>query len=285
MKISRVMVIYNPNSTGNGKVNALAFAKECRASGIDVDVRETEYAGHAVKIARDAASSKSVDMIVSSSGDGGYHEVVNGVLTSDNPETITGVLPSGNANDHFNFVHDEDIVPRILKGDVARIDVIVVETDEWTRYAHSYVGLGVTPQIGKVLTEHTLNLAKEALIVVTHLFKVHPVKIAFNGKNHRYDNIVFSNIGRMSKYLTLSSDAAVDDGQFEVTMKKHSTAFELIRHLAKAAISEADATQMRTFHFTVMRKTSIQLDGEVYTLVAGARVKIDCQKQKLRCIV
>lgn len=282
----QTIIIFNPNSTGDGKKNAEELRDALLSAGGEAELLETEHAGHAEELAQEIANKNESAYIASSSGDGGYHEVINGILSSQHPQVVAGVLPSGNANDHYNFVHRGDIVERIKKGDVDIIDVLKVETAQWTRYAHSYVGLGVTPQIGEVLTKSTLNPLKESWLVATNLFKTHPVKILVEGNVRRYDHLVFSTIGKMSKYLTLDKNASVTDGQFEITAKRHGTAFELLRHFLSAAVSDSNnAIKAERQAMTILRSTTIQLDGEVYTLKKGDRVVIACEKNTIRCIV
>lgn len=279
-------IIFNPNSTGDGRKNAEELRDALEAVGIKADLIETEHAGHAEEIAKSIADKNELAYIVSSSGDGGYHELINGVLTSKNPNVVVGVLPSGNANDHYNYVHRGDVVARIQAEDTDTIDVLKVETSTWTRYAHSYVGLGVTPQIGEVLTKNTLNPLKESWIVASHLFKIHPVKVSINGALRRYDHMVFSTIGKMSKYLTLDENASVTDGLFEVTVKRHGTIFDLLRHFFKAVAANGGETQKaERKELTILRATTIQLDGEVYNLAKGDNVVITCEHKILRCIV
>ncbi len=284
--LTETTIIFNPNSTGHGRENAEELRDILVAKGLAAKLVETEHAGHGEEIACQVANENPDAYIVSSSGDGGYHEVINGVLSSNNPFVVTGVLPSGNANDHYNFVHRGDTATRLVAEDVDEIDVLKIETPEWTRYAHSYAGLGVTPQIGEVLTKNSLNFFKESWLVVTHLFKIHPVKLSIDNQTQRYDHLVFSTIGKMSKYVVLDNDASVTDGQFEITSKHHGTILGLLKHFLHAALAKIDdVSKAENKEFTVLRATTIQLDGEVYDLRKGDLVKVTCEKNKLRCIV
>lgn len=286
-KTTHVTIIYNPNSTGGGKENAEKLQAQLEARGLTtILIRETEYAGHALKLAQAVAEEQGTAMVISSSGDGGYHEVINGVLTSKKPTLLTGVLPSGNANDHYHFVHRGDTAERIINGDEDVIDLIKITTPKWTKYAHSYAGLGMTPQIGEVLTKAKLNPVRETWLVVTNLFKVRSVKVRMNGRASRYDHVVFSNIGHMSKYLTLSEDASVTDGKIELTKVRSRSFINLLRHLLHAAvIGEDEAPQAERYELQLLNKATIQLDGEVYGLDRGDKIVVECAPRMLHCIV
>lgn len=284
--VSPVAIIFNPNSTGDGEANARALQKQLEAAGLKVELMPTKHAGHAITLAKKFADMHKSGMVISSSGDGGYHEVVNGVMQSKHPSVITGVLPSGNANDHYHSLHHGNTVKRIASGKYDEIDMLKVVTKSWTHFAHSYAGLGMTPQIGKELTKATLNPLLEAWLVIKNLVQIRPVKIQVNGVVQRYDNLVFSNTPRMSKYLTLSTEASVADGQFEITRVKTTKPWGLVQHLFRATAGQIDdAPQATTYTFTVLRKTTIQLDGEVYTIQPGDEVTVSCEHKKLRCIV
>lgn len=284
--ISHVHIIYNPNSTGESKKNAVACQNKLEKNSISASLHATKRAGHAKSLTRDFANKDKNCMVISSSGDGSYNEVVNGVLGSDNPRVITGVLPSGNANDHYHFVHRGTLAARITQADFDTIDMLHVATPRWQAYAHSYAGIGMTSQIGNELTKHDLNPLLEVWLVIKNLFSLHTVKITHDGSTRRYNHIVWSNIGRMSKVLTLDKNASVTDGKFEISAVKSTSLLSLLAYLLhRATIGGEDETSLDKYEFINRRKTTIQLDGEVYTLQKGDRVTITCKSKALRCIV
>ncbi len=284
--IKSVVIIFNPNSTGDGEKNARRLAAAVRAAGIPAKVVPTTHAGHGKTLAREYAERPTPTMIISSSGDGGYNEVINGVLASKNPDAIVGVLPSGNANDHYHYLHRGNTVRRIVRGDYQKIDVLQMTKGRMVRYAHSYIGLGMTPQIGEVLTKNQLNVFKEAWLVVRHLFTVRPVKIHVHGHTQRYDHLVFSNIARMSKYLKINDAGTMTDGEFEVIKVASGSLLGLLRHLFAAASVGASADDVTdTYQFTCLRDMKIQLDGEVVACKTGEVVTITSCQRKLRTIV
>jgi len=285
-KPSKVIIIYNPNSTGDGRKNAREFQAALKNKGISSELVATKHAGHAVDLARDFADKHPEGMVVSSSGDGGYHEVVNGVLSSKNPGVITGLLPSGNANDHYHFVHQGDTDQRVAAGKTKQLDMLKVVTPDWTHFAHSYVGLGMTPQIGQELTKHSLNRLKESWLVLKNIFVLKTVKIKRRSRVLRYKNLVFSNTGRMSKYLTLSKDARTDDGKFEITRVSDHSLLGLLRHLVRATANQIDSAPQASYYtFTALSNLSVQLDGEVYPVLSGQKVVITCEPKKLKTII
>ena len=289
---TKIIILYNPISTGPSLQNAESLSASLQETGVTqstIDVRKTDYAGHAEEIARSVASDTNT-VIISSSGDGGYHEIINGVLHSDKHGAATSLLPSGNANDHYNALKSSELLEKIASFETTAIDVLqidaVIDGKPWRRFAHSYAGIGVTPQIGQKLTEAKLNPITEIILVVKNLFRVSPVKIAINGQTHRYTSLVFSNISRMSKVLNLSDQASVTDGKFEITGSESSSVLSLLRHLFAASLMGLkDVRQEEVFQFRTLRPFAMQLDGEVYPLPSNTDVTITCRKKILTCIL
>lgn len=101
LPFDRVAVIFNPHSTGTARERAEGLRRElaARAPALPVDLVPTQYAGHAIELSR-AAASTGRPLVVSVSGDGGYNEVVNGVMQSGSTHAVCAVAAAGNANDH-----------------------------------------------------------------------------------------------------------------------------------------------------------------------------------------
>ena len=144
----------------------------------------------------------------------------------------------------------------------------------------------MTPQIGEVLTKNKLNPFKEFWLVLIHFFKVRPVKIAVDGDTKRFDHLVFSNIGRMSKYLKVADHGTIHDGEFEIIEVKSGTIGGLISYIFRAASTgvRADTTTDR-YTFTCLRSLKIQLDGEVVKFDEGDEIVITSERQLLNTIV
>lgn len=106
-----------------------------------VEIRQTEYAGHAVEIAKEikaAYEGKSDDecdtVVIATGGDGTIHEIANALAGTRVP---MGVLPLGTGNDFSRTVMDEQhrsnkelCLSDILTGNIriADIDLIKVES-------------------------------------------------------------------------------------------------------------------------------------------------------------
>jgi len=92
----RVVLIFNPASTGNAPALAAELRDELqrRQPDLPVTLQPTEHAGHARDLARDAARTGR-PLLVSVSGDGGYNEVVDGTMKAGNDAAVWRRAASG----------------------------------------------------------------------------------------------------------------------------------------------------------------------------------------------
>lgn len=87
-------LIVNPTS---GTADHLETVRS-RGTNYGYSIHETEYAGHAIELAREAATN-DVDVLAVAGGDGTLHEVVHGLADVDALDAVTvGVLPLGTEN-------------------------------------------------------------------------------------------------------------------------------------------------------------------------------------------
>ncbi|MBM3210541.1 hypothetical protein FJZ39_04365 [Candidatus Saccharibacteria bacterium] len=285
--ISKIIITYNPVSTGPSKKNALSLRRQlAQQLSVPIKVIQTTHVGHNIEIGK-KHSHESETLLLSSSGDGAYNELINGVLSGEN-KAITAVIPSGNANDHYSYLYSgTTLIEKIVQGSVKKMDALQLETATTSRYAHSYIGFGLTPDIGKKLTETKLTPGKEIWLVLRHLFSTRDILLTrADGRKERYDSLVFSNIGKMSKFLKLSTSADVRDGLMEINKQKDGSWADLIRHLLHLSIAgNNSAPKLAQSTFRVRRDTAVQLDGEVLTIPSGTQVQVFCRKRILRTIL
>lgn len=89
-----MLIVFNPVA-GRRRATALWQVLDVLVeNGVKVEVAETQYAGHATDLARQAAQA-GVAMVVAAGGDGTIAEVANGLLGTP---TCLGVIPLGTAN-------------------------------------------------------------------------------------------------------------------------------------------------------------------------------------------
>ena len=178
---SSITIIFNPNSTGDAPEKARQLAKEMKStmSTTAIHLLETKHAGHAEELAYKAAKKGREPLIVIASGDGGYNEVINGAMRAaqEGATPICAVHAAGNANDHRRAVQKQPLLESIMAHAVSPLDLLEVEWGDNKRYAHSYVGLGLTPAIAVELNRHTLSSFMEMFLVLKTFWRYQPFEI------------------------------------------------------------------------------------------------------------
>jgi diacylglycerol kinase (ATP) len=294
MSYSAISIIYNPNSTGDSAKNAdrLKTYLAKLYPNTEVKLQKTKYAGHAEKLAYDLSLNSKRPLIISSSGDGGYNEVINGAVMAqlEGAKPICAVMASGNANDHSRTLQDATLIEAIKAEKVRHIDLLKIEiknkNNSIERYAHSYIGLGLTPVVAVELNKTNLNALNELWIVLRTFYKYRPFKIKHEDTILKLDSIIFANISEMAKVLTISKFSKPDDGLFEVVSFRHGHKLKLLKKIVEATINGLEAPiQTKSYEFTVLRTMPAQLDGEVVRIRQKSLVKITSEHKVLRTVL
>ncbi len=287
----RIVLIFNPQSTGNAAESAEELRDELadRLGSVPLHLSPTRSAGHARDQAREAAGTGR-PLIVSVSGDGGYNEVVNGVMDAGNDRAVCAVRAAGNANDHRRTTREQPLADAIVAGDVRRIDLLRLTVgrgpDAVVRYAHSYIGVGLTPVVAVDLEEGGKGSWREIVSVVRGFsrFRPHPIELE-DGRRRTIDSLVFANIAEMAKYAKLSDDGTPDDGRFEVITERQTGKLRVLATAIRAA-TRGLGPQPSTTHyaFTTLAPMPLQLDGELIELDANTLVTVDIAPSALSTV-
>ena len=277
-----MVVVFNPHSTGD----APALAEELRADlaerlpDLPVRLEPTQYAGHARVLAGEAAATGR-PLIVSVSGDGGYNEVVDGVVKAGNDHAVCAVKAAGNANDHRRVTRERPLVEAIVAGEVRRIDLLRLTigegADARVQYAHSYIGMGLTPVVAIDLEKGGKGSFREILSVVRTFAAFRPFTIRLeDGRRRSFDSLLFANIAEMAKYAVLSDTGRPDDGQFEVITLPHTAKWRVLATAVRAAVRGlGPQPTARHYAFTTVKPIPLQVDGELLALEPGTPVRVD----------
>jgi YegS/Rv2252/BmrU family lipid kinase len=145
--MNRVKLIFNPHADRGRAWDIASSLKAIIAGHGEFEWASTEYPGHAVEIARQAALD-GCDAVAALGGDGTVHETVNGLMSVPaDRRPLLAAVPIGSGND---FCHNigipadhEAAMQRILTGTPRRIDVgRITDGSGRTEYWDNTVGLG-----------------------------------------------------------------------------------------------------------------------------------------------
>jgi diacylglycerol kinase (ATP) len=274
-----VEIVFNPNSTGDAQERAEELAKQLaeRAPELPVQLRPTERAGHGREIARDAARAGR-PLVVSVSGDGGYNDVVNGLMDADADSAYAAVLAAGNANDHRRVTRERPLADGIVDGDVSKLDLLRMSVDDGRepRYAHSYIGLGITPTVALELEKGGKGSIKEVISTIRTFSRFRPFQIETDSGTETFDSVIFANIREMAKFAVLSEEGRPDDGRFEVVVLRHTAKWRVLATAVRAAVRGlGPQPTAREYQFKTVDPMPVQVDGEVSEFERGVGVTVE----------
>jgi diacylglycerol kinase (ATP) len=158
----KTMLVLNP-CAGKGKgLKTFAAIRELLGQRIKtMEVRISEYAGHAFQIGREAARD-GFERILSVGGDGTPFEIVNGLYAESRPRrTIElGMIPAGTGNSFlrdFSLVSWRQAVENILNGKSRRVDLVEINYEKDNKAVRQYylniLGVGLIADILKLTNE------------------------------------------------------------------------------------------------------------------------------------
>ncbi|WP_199539217.1 diacylglycerol/lipid kinase family protein [Desertihabitans brevis] len=293
----RVVLVFNPVNRRVPRTIAEGLQEELRVRrpALPVTLVPTTHAGHARELAA-AEAEVGRPLVVAVSGDGVFSEVVNGVMEvadrrpGTSRQAVAAVVAGGNANDHRRSTRRMSTVDAVANGRTRRLDLLrlTVTTDVGvtTRYAHSYVGLGLTPLMAIGLNRASRGTWKELLAVVRTVGTLAPVEVVTaDDEVLCLDSLVLANVERMAKYGRVSRSGQPDDGLFEVLAWPHRRRWRLgLTAVRAATVGLGHQTRTRRYAFRTTSDLPAQVDGELVALPAGAQVTVECAHHALLTI-
>jgi diacylglycerol kinase (ATP) len=283
----RVVLIYNPASSLAPVRLAAQLAEELsrRLPDLPVSLQPTGSAGHGRVLAR-AAASAGRPLIVSVSGDGGYNDVINGAMEAGG-RAVCAVMAGGNANDHRRSTGRLPLIEAIVRGEVRQIDLLRLQVGEGpaarSRYAHSYIGFGLTPAMAAGIEQGTKGTVTELVSVVRAFRGLTPFEIGrADGSRATFDSLVLANIAHIAKYGRLSEAGEPDDGLFEVIMLPHAGKWRIVLMALRAVtVGLGPQQSVSRYGFMTLDPLPLQIDGEIVQVGAATPVLVESAHRKL----
>lgn len=293
--MNTLTIIYNPLAGPNDIADLMQLvAQQWRAQGWVVDVQATQAVGHATELARTAASA-GCRLVLAAGGDGTLGEVTNGLAGT---ATVMGPLPAGTANSFAKELRMP--VPGVLtpqrlleashvlaSGSVHCMDVGYTHAPQDAsgagRYWLLWSGTGADGFLVSELEPRpkwakrigTASYVLQGLPVIPRFSHVQ-ARVRVDGRSFAGDYVLvlISNCRRYAGGLvTLSPDACMDDGRFEVwlfeghglgSVSYHAAMAWLSQHL-EPPLSHQGVTKLygRRIHIETFPPTPYQTDGEI----------------------
>jgi YegS/Rv2252/BmrU family lipid kinase len=254
-------IILNPISgRGNGLLSIPLIRQLFDDQKIEYELVLTEYPGHAIELARKAASSS--ELVIAAGGDGTSNEVINGLMLAireDGHSAAMGVIPAGRGND---FAYSmgipttvEEACHFIGRTPVRKIDLGIAYGDNFPtgRYFGNGVGIGFDAVVGfealkmKRLKGFTSYIVA-ALKTIFIYFKSPTLQVKMDEQTITIPALMVSIMNgiRMGGGFFMAPDGNPHDNTFDLCCVKHVGklgTFPLIGRFMKGTQSSHPAVQ------------------------------------------
>jgi diacylglycerol kinase (ATP) len=281
-----------------GKQAKIALVEQAMSTvGLEYHLQTTQYAGHAIELARQATQEKR-PIIVAAGGDGTINEVLNGIMpaVAEEQHITLGIIPLGTANDLADVLGlPRDVTAacqRIAAGATRLIDVALVNG----RYFVNNSGVGLEPVIS--LEHEQMRRVKGnlryILAALKGIIKAKPWRMRLAWDDGDYEGpIILVSIGnspRTGGAFYMTPKALLDDGLLDFVYAVGMSRWQLLRLLPKTFTGQhinhplVHYVQTTSLSITASPSTPIQADGEVIDR-AALEITYRILPKKLRVII
>lgn len=232
-----MLLVVNPTGGVRNGLRILETIKPIFDNGgIELEIIETKYAGHAKDIAR-AMEIDKFEGLCLVGGDGTMHEAVNGMYTRiDKKKIPIGLIPAGTGN---SLMHDLDCLDPaeatswIIKGYTKKIDLAQINMEHKIVYAFNIIGYGMITDIntraGGVRWMGENRYTYAALMeIMSH--KLRHAKLTYGGKTYD-ENFTFI-LGSLTQFtgsaMRMGPKAKLDDGLIDISIVRDISRKQMI---------------------------------------------------------
>lgn len=246
----RICFLLNPASGTNRRHDLPELlARYLDPARVQYEVRHTEYAGHAVALAR-AAAEEGCRVVVAVGGDGTVNEVGRGLLGTS---AALGILPRGSGNGLARHLG----VPLGLGAAIKRLNAPTFQRiDVGSINGHAFfctAGLGFDAHVSKCFavagTRGLATYVKVALHEYRH-YQPTPVQVQLAGKTLQTDCYVlaFANAAQYGNNAYIAPNANIQDGLLDMCLIDALPLFRAVRVGLGLALGDLPTSGAATYH-------------------------------------
>jgi diacylglycerol kinase (ATP) len=229
----KTLLVVNPAAGhGKGKKCYERLEPVLREKMPGLEVRFSEYPGHAVEIGRRAAG-EGFDRLICLGGDGTPFEVIGGLYDQGRPAKLPeiGLIPAGTGNSFirdFGTLTPDEALRNILDGRRRRVDLVEFEDQEdgrtIRRYSLNIIGVGLIADILQLTNERLkfLGAAGYSLAVLVRLIRGmrNRIEMDLDGRKRTAGNsaLVVSNSKFTGGKMMIAPAADPSDGRADLVL-------------------------------------------------------------------
>ena len=304
--MTQYKIIANPTAGGGSGARAIPRLKQILGDRkLNFDLAVSEYAGHAIQLARQAAQD-GCEVIVAAGGDGTVNEVLNGMMDAYHagarlPTLV--VICIGRGND---FASSAGIPADLEQGcqtlvdgqkkwiDIGRVYGGIVPDG---RYFVNVVGVGfeavTTIEVRKLPRWGGFLSFMVAVLKTVFLYNKGPlVEVKYDDKTLTQPSLIVSvmNGRRLGGGFYMAPDSQFDDGLFDLCMVHEASIpriFTLIPHFMKGTqATQKEITVGQAAHITITALKGVlptDTDGEIIS-IDGKQIKVEMLPRQIEIL-
>jgi diacylglycerol kinase (ATP) len=280
----RTILIVNPVA-GHGRGRKVFARIEPRIREIfpDLDVRFSEFSGHAFQLGGEAVREK-YDRVLCLGGDGTPFEVVNGFYLNGRPSFLPeiGLIPAGTGNSFlrdFGIENPEEAVQRLAAGRRLKVDLVEfefrMEGKTERRYSLNIIGAGLITDILKLTNDRLKIFGKlgYSLAVLIRLARGmdNAIDIEADGRTWTIKDsaLVVSNSRFTGGRMKIAPQADTADGKADLVVFRDVNRREILQIFKRvfsgshASHPKVEITQAAEMTITGRPPLRVMADGEL----------------------
>lgn len=283
------LAIVNP-AAGGGKTRKLLgpALERLRAGGIEVDTVETNAAGQATSIAREAFR-RGIRNFIAVGGDGTSYEIVNGLFPeaeANGPPTL-GFLPLGTGNSFLRDFSDrgvEHAIESLLADRIRACDVLRMRHRSGTIYYINLLSMGFSADVATLRARRFSDWGElgyfTSIFLTLTRFNRRPFPVRVEGQDAFDDRrclfVTFNNSKFTGGTMMIAPKAEVNDGLIEYVRWGPIGRLGLIRNLP--GLYDGTHIEHPLAERKSVPKIEFKLDGPVDVMVDGEVLSLHCEE-------
>ncbi|MES2828315.1 MAG: diacylglycerol kinase family protein [Bacteroidota bacterium] len=291
MARSNILFIINPISGGKKKDKIPALIdRQLDNSKFIANYAFTEYAGHALELAEEAAN-KSFDVIIAVGGDGTINEVAAMAMKYNK---VFGIIPFGSGNGLARFLKIP-LKPAAAIGVINTFHVEAIDTGMFnSKVFFNMAGMGFDAYISSVFAgDKTRGLTGYLKLGLKEVlgYRAQTYTIDIDGQVFTFKAYLIS-IANSSQYgnnAHISPTASVTDGLLDVCIVKEFSMFKLPLLAWQMLTGNTHQSKLveivKGKRVTIVRadEGAIHIDGEPFFM--GRKIEVNISPLSLRIII
>jgi YegS/Rv2252/BmrU family lipid kinase len=273
-----------------------------RQAGVQFELAASEYASHAIALARDAAAS-GYRKFLAIGGDGTLNELLNGALqggTSESTDVTLGLIPVGRGNDwgrgqRIPSGYREAAAllarQRTVAHDVGIAESFDMDTPQ-LRYFLNVAGVGFDAHVVARTPNDRWGALSYLAALPASFASYRPRELAICADRQTFHSTVFVVFAALGRYcgggMLIAPDAATDDGLFDAVVIEDISKWELalnLRRLFDGSIGryrKVRVLRTRRLEIAGPEPVGAQADGE---LLSPTPIRLSVLPHGVRVVV